>query len=100
MTIRRSDLLERYNFQIEVIKYPVQRHVESRAAHRRFKVTTRDCLWQCRNAAMSTSPIGNSLAVWRNYSCASLASTCDAYVEAKLGPFAPAHWLINSLKVC
>jgi hypothetical protein len=31
--------------------------------------------------------------------CASYASTCDAYVAANPGAFAPAYWLINSIKV-
>lgn len=37
--------------------------------------------------------------VWGSSSCASLASTCTAYVGANPGAFAPAYWLINSVKV-
>jgi len=37
--------------------------------------------------------------VWSSGSCASLASTCNAYVSANPGAFAPAYWLINSVKV-
>lgn len=31
--------------------------------------------------------------------CSSLASSCNAYVGANPGAFAPAYWLINSVKV-
>lgn len=37
--------------------------------------------------------------VWGSSSCSSLASTCQAYVGANPGAFAPAYWLINSVKV-
>lgn len=36
--------------------------------------------------------------VWTG-TCASLASTCDDYVGANPGAFAPAYWEINSVKV-
>jgi len=38
-------------------------------------------------------------AVWSSGSCASLASTCEDYVAAYPGAFAPAYWLINSVDV-
>jgi hypothetical protein len=37
--------------------------------------------------------------VWSSGSCASKASTCNAYVSANPGAFASAYWLINSVKV-
>ncbi|KAI9646866.1 hypothetical protein NHQ30_004866 [Ciborinia camelliae] len=37
--------------------------------------------------------------VWSSGNCAGLASTCNAYVGANPGAFAPAYWLINSVKV-
>ncbi|PQE16330.1 hypothetical protein CJF32_00006223 [Rutstroemia sp. NJR-2017a WRK4] len=38
-------------------------------------------------------------AVWSSGSCASAASTCQAYVGANPGAFAQAYWGINSVKV-
>ncbi|QSZ34450.1 hypothetical protein DSL72_006044 [Monilinia vaccinii-corymbosi] len=37
--------------------------------------------------------------VWSSGNCAGLASTCNAYVGANPGVFAPAYWLINSVVV-
>ncbi|KAK6599934.1 putative endo-1,3(4)-beta-glucanase [Botrytis cinerea] len=37
--------------------------------------------------------------VWSSGNCASVANTCNAYVGANPGAFAPAYWLINSVKV-
>ncbi|KAE8441440.1 hypothetical protein EG329_004966 [Mollisiaceae sp. DMI_Dod_QoI] len=37
--------------------------------------------------------------VWGSSSCQSLADTCDDYVGANPGAFAPAYWTINSVKV-
>ncbi|PQE19384.1 hypothetical protein CJF30_00009820 [Rutstroemia sp. NJR-2017a BBW] len=37
--------------------------------------------------------------VWSSGSCASLASTCDAYVAANPSAFTNAYWLINSIQV-
>ena len=37
--------------------------------------------------------------VWGSSSCASLASTCDAYVGSNPSAFEAAYWMINSVKV-
>jgi len=37
--------------------------------------------------------------VWGSGSCASLASSCDAYVGANPSAFTDAYWMINSVKV-
>jgi len=37
--------------------------------------------------------------VWASSGCQSLASTCNDYVGANPGAFAPAYWLINSVNV-
>jgi hypothetical protein len=37
--------------------------------------------------------------VWSSGQCASLASTCDAYVAANPKAFTQAYWMINSVKV-
>lgn len=37
--------------------------------------------------------------VWSSGSCASKASTCEAYVAANPGAFANQYWLINYVKV-
>jgi len=36
--------------------------------------------------------------VWSSSQCASLASTCDAYVAANPSAFTQAYWMINSVK--
>lgn len=36
--------------------------------------------------------------VWGSSGCASLASSCNAYVAGNPGAFGPAYWSINSVK--
>lgn len=37
--------------------------------------------------------------VWSSSGCSALASTCTDYVSNSPGAFAPAYWLLNTVKV-